>query len=107
TDAALAALDPQDRDVCTWNELRAMQSSGHVEVECHTHLHQRLFAAVAEPTGVVLTSSIRTASDAVFSPYLTTQDAPGLLPADAYLGFPLFPTVPLMAGQAAWQMPDA
>lgn len=107
TDAGLTALDPQDRDVCTWDELRVMQSSGHVEVECHTHLHQRLFASVEQPSGVVLSDSIRTASDAVFSPYLTVHDAPATLPADAYLGYPLFPTVPLMAGQAAWQMPDA
>lgn len=106
-DAELAALDPHDRDVCTWDELRIMQSSGHVEVECHTHLHQRLFASVEQPAGVVLSNSNRTASDAVFSPYLTALDSPALLPADAYLGYPLFPTVPLMAAQAAWQMPDA
>lgn len=106
TAAQLEALDPHDRDVCTWEELRAMQASGHVEVECHTHLHQRLFAAVEAPTGVVLTNSLRTASDAVFSPYLGVHDTPAALPADAFVGYPLFPTVPLMAGQAAWRMPE-
>lgn len=107
TAAQLAALDPEDHDVCTWEELRAMQASGHVEVECHTHLHQRLFASVEQPTGVVRAGSLRTAPDAVFSPYLTVHDTPATLPPDAFLGYPLFPTVPLMAGQAAWQMPDA
>ncbi len=103
----LAQQDPEDRDVCTWDELRAMQDSGVVEVECHTHLHQRLFAAVEEAVGVVLSGSLRTASDAVFSPYLDVKSEPAALPPDAYLGYPLYPTVPLMSGQAAWSLPEA
>jgi len=98
--AALAALDARDEQVCTWEELREMQSSGLVTVECHTHLHQRLFCGDSIE-GVVLAGSIRTASDAVFSPYLSVADAPAMLPGDAFIGYPLTRTIPLMACKPA------
>ena len=94
----IAQIDPQDLTVCSWEELRAMRDAGVMEVESHTHLHQRLFA---EPrlSGVITPTSVRTASDAAFSPYLRVADHPSSLPPDAFFGYPLCPTIPLMATQ--------
>ena len=99
--ADIHALDPDDSLVCNWDELRAMQASGLVDVECHTHLHQRLFAR-AKLTDIITSSSVRTASDAAYPPYLQV----GMDPTRVSLlhlsrAAPLFPNVPLMAGQPA------
>lgn len=96
--AQLAAIDPADAQVCTWEELREMHASGHVAVESHTHLHQRLFCDHSL-TGLVQPDSIGTAADAVFSPYLGVTDSPYRKPASDFLGYPLARTVPLMACQ--------
>lgn len=103
TRAALDALDPRDHTVCSWEELRIMVESGHVEAESHTHLHQRLFAQ-PQITGIIDENSLRTASDAAFSPYLTVSDQPSRMDHDAFTGFPLLPNVPLMACKPALRL---
>lgn len=98
--ADIHALDPDDSQVCNWDELRSMQDSGLVDVECHTHLHQRLFAR-AQLVDVITSTSVRTASDAAYSPYLQVGMDPTRIAASSFEGSPLFPNVPLMAGEPA------
>ncbi|MGZ8274389.1 MAG: polysaccharide deacetylase family protein [Burkholderiaceae bacterium] len=84
----LAALDPDDRGVCSWDELRTMHSSGTVSVDSHSHLHRRVFA------GRKLLSLIRaeddfSASNAVLGPYLSCRESPLALRSDDFVGLPL------------------
>ena len=77
-----------------------MRASGLVDIESHSHLHQRLFVA-KELTGFVTRESNATASDAVFSPYLTPGKSACDIPPGYFEGFPLFPTLPLLGAPDA------
>jgi hypothetical protein len=86
----LAALDPDDRGVCSWNELRRMHSSGTVSVDSHSHLHRRIFAGRRLLTVIRATDDF-SPSDAVHSPYLSCRESPLELDSDDFVGLPLLP----------------
>jgi hypothetical protein len=86
----LAAIDPDDREICSWEELRHMHASGLVTVDSHSHLHRHVFT---EPR---LVSAIRpnadfSPSNSIQGPYLSHDAEPRRLPPDYYVGLPLFP----------------
>lgn len=99
------ALDPDDLSACSWDELNQMRTSGLVDVESHTHLHRKVFVE-RRLLSVVTRDCIRTASDAVFAPYLSPGVDPTLLSQDHYLGYPLFATAPLLAAPRAVEIAE-
>ncbi len=85
----LAALDPHDRGVCSWDELRAMHSSGVVSVDSHSHLHRRVFAD-RRLLGLIRAEDDFSASNAIHGPYLTCLESPTALQPQDFVGLPLF-----------------
>jgi hypothetical protein len=85
----LAALDPDDRAVCSWDELRRMHSRGIVTVDSHSHLHRRVFAG-RKLLSLIKAEDDFSASNAVHSPYLTCEQSPLTLDPGAFVGLPLF-----------------
>lgn len=86
----LSQIDPNDREVCSWEELRRMHSSGLVTVDSHSHLHRRKFA---EPhlLSVIRPEDDFSPSNAVHSPYLSCNMSPLQCQTSDYVGLPLFP----------------
>jgi peptidoglycan/xylan/chitin deacetylase (PgdA/CDA1 family) len=103
----LRQIDPDDREVCSWEELRRMHSSGVVTVDSHSHLHRRLFS------GSQLLSAIQpkddfSPSNAVHSPYLSCNMSPLQHQASDYLGLPVFPVRGFFQdGPALWVQREA
>jgi hypothetical protein len=102
----LAALDPDDRSVCSWDELRRMHFAGTVSVDSHSHLHRRVFA------GRSLRSLIRaeddfSASNAVHGPYLSCRESPLELDSDNFVGLPLFEVRGFLEDGPAVRLPVA
>ena len=85
----LAKLDPDDRDICSWEELRRMHSSGLVSVESHSHLHRRVFAN-RRLLSLIRAEDDFSPSNAVHSPYLSCKEPPFALDARDFVGLPLF-----------------
>lgn len=103
--AALAALDPGDRELCSWPELAAMQQSGYMDVESHTHRHARVFFA-PEIVDFFDERSPASAFNCAATPYLATHPRPAEFDLSTLYGAPLLPTQPLTAGQAYIEVPD-
>lgn len=89
TQADLAALDPHDRNICSWDELRAIHSSGTVSVDSHSHLHRRVFAD-RSLLALIRPDDDFSASNAIHSPYLSCHEAPTALQPRDFVGLPLF-----------------
>lgn len=89
THTDLERLDPDDRSICSWDELRAIHSSGIVSVDSHSHLHRRVFAD-RKLLGLIRAEDDFSASNAIHSPYLSCDESPAALPARDYVGLPLF-----------------
>jgi hypothetical protein len=87
----LAALDRDDRCVCSWDELRSMHSAGIVSVDSHSHLHRRVFAD-RHLLSVIRAEDDFSPSNAVHSPYLSCRESPLPLDSDEFVGLPLFRT---------------
>lgn len=85
----LATLDPDDRDICSWEELRRMHASGLVSVESHSHLHRRVFAN-RRLLSLIRAEDDFSPSNAVHSPYLSCKESPFALDARDFVGLPLF-----------------
>jgi hypothetical protein len=84
----LAVIDPDDRGVCSWEELRAMHTLGVVTVDSHSHLHRRVFAD-RNVESVIRAEDDFSASNAVHSPYLSCRDSPTALDPRDFVGLPL------------------
>lgn len=97
----LARLDPEDAQVCTWEELRVMHSSGHVAVDSHSHLHRRVFTD-DRLQGYVEQALQWNPSDAAFSPYLSLQRSPLQYSKEYFHAWPLFTTRSLLEDGPAW-----
>jgi hypothetical protein len=102
----LAALDPDDRSVCSWDELRRMHSSGTVSVDSHSHLHRRIFAGRRLLTVIRATDDF-SPSDAVHSPYLSCRESPLELDAEDFVGLPLLPVRGFLEDGPAVRLPIA
>jgi Polysaccharide deacetylase len=85
----LVSLDPDDRSVCSWEELRRMHSSGIVSVESHSHLHRRVFAD-HELLSLIRAEDDFSASNAIHSPYLSCRESPLAMDPVDFVGLPLF-----------------
>ncbi|MCA1808822.1 MAG: polysaccharide deacetylase family protein, partial [Lentisphaerae bacterium] len=72
--------------LATWPELRALQSSGLVDVQAHTHTHAMIFCH-DQPCGFI-TPAYRPA--ALAEPFTGTAEAPAFLQSHD-LGEPLYP----------------
>jgi len=90
TIADLGRIDPDDRAVSSWSELRSMHASGVVTVDSHSHLHRRVFAT-RELVGVIEPGADFSPSNAIHGPYLATADSPLQSTGADYVGLPLFP----------------
>ena len=104
--ADLARLDPDDQTICTWPELKAMHESGLVDMHSHTYFHRRVFSDLAA-IDIVRPGCVTTASDAVYSPYLTFAMKPAEIAPDAFHGLPLFATHSLQEGKPYFEIPEA
>lgn len=85
----IAALDPRDRGVCSWDELRAMHASGIVSVDSHSHLHRRVFAD-RKLVALIRNDDDFSASNAIHGPYLSCHESPAALEPRDFVGLPLF-----------------
>lgn len=101
----LARLDPNDTQVCTWEELRIMHSSGYVPVDSHSHLHRRVFAS-AQLHGYIEKELAWNPSDAAFSPYLSLERPPLQYPKKYFDGWPLFTARSFLEDGPAWKPDD-
>ena len=81
------AADLSDNPFVTWQELRALHTSGIVDVQAHTYTHAAIYCS-ERPKGFVTPSF---GADHILNrPLLTPPDTPpGFLPPDAY-GAPLY-----------------
>ncbi len=102
----LAALDPDDRSVCSWDELRRMHSSGTVSVDSHSHLHRRVFAD-RRLLSVIRADDDFSASNAVHGPYLSCRESPLALDPDSFVGLPLFGARAFLEDGPAVRLPMA
>jgi hypothetical protein len=102
--AALAQIDPDDQSICSWPELKAMHASGLVDMHSHTYFHQRVFADTTV-VDVVKPGCVATASDAVYSPYLTLDMQPATIAPAEFYGLPLFATRSLQEGMPFLDIP--
>lgn len=84
----LAAVDPDDRGICSWDELRHMRASGLISVDSHSHLHRRIFVG-RELQSLIRPDDDFSPSNAVHSPYLALDPSPLGLPLEDFLGRPL------------------
>ena len=89
TVAELNSLDPDDRKVCSWDELKVMHDSGIVCVDSHSHLHRRIFCDTSL-AAVISPSNDFSPSNAVHSPYLVSEVSPLPLNPEPFVGLPLF-----------------
>jgi hypothetical protein len=86
---ALQQLDPDDRQVCSWAELKCMHDSGRITVDSHSHLHRKIFSD-RTLRSVIRESDDFSPSNAIQSPYLSLTESPlGVRPEDL-VGLPLF-----------------
>jgi hypothetical protein len=106
SEAELAKLDPDDQTVCSWPELQAMHATGLVGMHSHTYFHRRVFADT-KVIDVIAPGCVTTASDAVYSPYLTFDMRPADLPPSAFHGLPLFANRSLQEGLPYYEIPRA
>lgn len=105
TDAAtLARIDPDDQAICTWPEIKVMHASGLVDMHSHTYFHKRVFADT-KVIDVVRPGCVATASDAVYSPYLSLDMRPAEIPPSHFHGLPLFTTRSLQEGMPFLELP--
>lgn len=102
----LAALDADDRGICSWDELRRMHSSGTVSVDSHSHLHRRVFTG-RELKSVIQAEHDFSPSDAVHSPYLSCRESPLERASDDFVGLPLLPVRGFLEDGAAIRLPVA
>lgn len=84
----LALLDPDDRGVCSWDELRRMHATGIVSIESHSHLHRRVFAG-RKLLALIQADDDFSASNAVHGPYLSCHESPRELDPREFVGLPL------------------
>ena len=101
----LAALDMGDKNVCSWSELAAMQTSGHMDVESHTHRHARVFAA-PNLLDFLDEGSPASGFSCMASPYLAAHPLPAEADLESYWGAPLLPTRPLTGGGEYFEIPE-
>ncbi|MFQ5628066.1 MAG: polysaccharide deacetylase family protein [bacterium] len=96
----LYKLDPDDRSLCTWPEIRQMYDSGLVDIESHTLFHREVFVGL-KIVDFVDESTLFAPYNSPVTPYLQKEDIGRELQLDNYLGMPLFESAPLMAGKPA------
>ncbi len=102
--AHLKTIDPQDHELCSWEQLREMHLSGYIAIESHTLFHREVFT---EPK-IINWIDTRTSFVPHYSPvsaYLDFADVGNTLNPQHYLGLPLFQSTPLMVGKPALKIP--
>jgi hypothetical protein len=102
----IAALDPDDRGVCSWDELRTMHASGNVAVDSHTHLHRKVFAN-RRLLSLIGADDDFSPSNAVHSPYLSCDESVTALDPRDFVGLPLFGVRGLLEDGPAFRLPTA
>lgn len=101
----LHTADPSDLGVCTWPEVRAMVSSGVIEVHSHSYSHRRGF--LRSPIRQFYSPRLRTAPfDAPFSPYLTADTDFARVRGESYYGLPLFESASLLGGTDIYRLAE-
>lgn len=95
----LAQEDPDDATLCTWQELETMHASGRVSIQSHTLFHREVFIDT-RVLNFVSKDTLFLPYNSPVTPYLTFDDIGKALALDKFLGMPLFPAAPLLAGQS-------
>jgi len=96
------AADAGPQPFCTWPELRALVTSGRVDVQTHTHTHAMVFS---EPRTIGVVGPEYRREPILVRPWV--RSAGGFVPIEpSRLGYPLFPCRSRMSDALAFT-PDA
>ncbi len=101
---SVRALDPEDQTLCSWAELEQMYRSGLVAVESHTLFHREVFTA-PRILDFVDDHTPHTSYNSPMTAYLNREDVGRPFERSTYLGLPLMPSAPLLAGKPALKLP--
>jgi peptidoglycan/xylan/chitin deacetylase (PgdA/CDA1 family) len=99
------AIDPDDRSLCTWPELREMHASGWIDIESHSLFHQEVFVN-SEISDILGPESSFIPYKTSATAYLTPRDIGREIVPDQYYGLPIFPTASLHQGLPGWEVSE-
>ena len=97
TESQLESIDPNDEELCNWQELEAIHKSKLINIESHTLFHREVFTS-KKLLGVINKYSNFSKFNSDISPYLNKNCIGKDLDENNYYGYPLFETESLMLG---------
>jgi len=91
----LASLDPDDKTLCNWEEIKVMYESGNIGIESHTLFHREVFTN-SNFKGFITSNDLGKYYSSPVTHYIRFSDIGRELLPEKYIGLPVFETSPLM-----------
>ncbi len=86
-------MDKDDKDYCSWEELKIMYNSNLIDIESHSLMHRVVFTS-----NKIIDFIDNTTHDSVLTAYRSIKEIDKAFQREKYFGYPVFPHEPLLKG---------